>query len=648
MAQINAPTDLFWLKKHQDLPDAIGTLRDLSFGDAAGVELARVLSLHQMSFLEEKKLDRIVQSHLEAAPGFEHEKLKRIKLAILADSTFDHLVASLRVAGLRRGFIIDCYVAPYGQIQQQVFSPTSELKDFDPDVVLISRNTAGLVSALTPGLSGEDVDAMAASHVEELSKVWQALKSELGVTVVQQTGAPIAPTLYGSYDRHVASSPRTFVEKYNDELWRAAAETGCLLFDMDQLYAKYGIVNMFNPMLWNHAKQETAPAAAPIWADYCVRTLQAAYGLSKKCLVLDLDNTLWGGIIGDDGLQGISLGMGSAVGEAFWAFQNYAKQLNQRGILLAICSKNTYEVAAEAINAHPEMVLKESDFSVIKANWQPKPDNIAEIAQELNIGLDSLVFFDDNPMERDHVRQALPMVCVPEVPQDPAHYVNCLESAGYFETVSLTADDLVRASQYKANKERAKVEQSADNMEAYLSSLGMELSISPFVPIDMQRITQLVNKTNQFNVTTKRYQQAELDHLADNEDVLTISARLKDKFGDNGLISVVIAKHGEYAGGPALIIDTWLMSCRVLGRMVEHELFNHVLDYARRKNMEVVVGEYIPTERNAMVSDLFLRFGFAAEGESVGVNKTKTSETFVLKIDANVAALDTPINVSVS
>jgi FkbH-like protein len=335
-------------------------------------------------------------------------------------------------------------------------------------------------------------------------------------------------------------------------------------------------------------------------------------------LVLDLDNTLWGGVIGDDGIENIVLGQGSAAGEAFVAFQRYVKQLAQRGVILAVSSKNDLAVAESAFDDHPEMILRRHDIAAFEASWGDKPAALRQIAEQLNVGLDSLVFFDDNPAERELMRQSLPMVAVPEVPEAVDGYVACLSEAGYFETVAFTADDRGRSDQYAANALRKQAEAGTTDLETFLRSLGMRLIVLPFRPVDVPRIAQLINKSNQFNVTTRRYTEVDVTAMMNDQETLTFSARLDDRFGSNGIVSVVIGRVMTQDGTRVLDLDTWLMSCRVLGRSVENALLRVVADAAREVGASRLVGRYRPTSKNGMVADLYRRLGFEAAGSDAG------------------------------
>jgi FkbH-like protein len=372
------------------------------------------------------------------------------------------------------------------------------------------------------------------------------------------------------------------------------------------------------------AKLAFDDTCAPLYAEHVARVLGALRGRSRKCLVLDLDNTLWGGVIGDDGLEGLKVGQGDPTGEAHLALQQYALALRARGIVLAVSSKNTDEIARSPFRRHPEMFLKEDHFAVFQANWNDKASNIRAIADELALGLDAMVFLDDNPAERGFVRQALPEVAVPEVPDDPAFFVETLAAAGYFESIAFSDEDRKRSDMYQDNARRVELKKQAGDLDAYLASLEMEIEFSSFDPIGRARITQLINKSNQFNLTTRRYTDAEVAAAEHDPDVFTLQVRLKDIFGDNGMISVIICRL-EAPGVWA--IDTWLMSCRVLGRKVEEMALREILIHAREANVETLIGTYRPSDRNALVREHYQKLGFAkveerADGATVWTTPT--------------------------
>jgi FkbH-like protein len=394
--------------------------------------------------------------------------------------------------------------------------------------------------------------------------------------------------------------------------------------DLEFLANRRGALEAEDSRGWFESKQPCSPS---LLVDLCREVTHLILGLRrppKKLLVLDLDNTLWGGVVADDGMEGIEIGDTSPRGEAFKAFQRSILTLKQRGVLLAVCSKNDHARAREPFEKHPEMVLRFEDFVSFKANWEPKSDNLREIAAELRLGMDSFVFVDDNPAEIEIVRQFAPMVTTILLGADPADYAGQLEDRRMFEPRGVTSEDILRTSQYRAESDRQAVLASAADMDAYLESLAMEAVIQEFAPIDVPRIAQLINKSNQFNLTTRRRTEAEVLALAGKPDYVCLSARLRDRFGDHGLISVVIG----VVCGEALEIDTWLMSCRVLKRQVEETVLNELVRLVRRKGCTRLEGVYLQTPKNGMVRDFYPRMGFQT------LTETTERGEFVLELDS--------------
>jgi FkbH-like protein len=396
------------------------------------------------------------------------------------------------------------------------------------------------------------------------------------------------------------------VEAFNRRVAEWAHSGAVVLVDTARLAATVGLENWDEPRHWHASKLLFSPDMIPVYGDLVARTLAAVCGQTRKCLVLDLDNTLWGGVIGDDGLTGIQLGQGSAAGEAFVAIQRLALELRARGIVLAICSKNEEEAARLPFREHPDMLLREEHIAVFQANWTDKAANLRAIAVTLNIGVDSLVFLDDNPAERAQVRRELPAVAVPEIPDDPALYPRVLAAAGYFEAIAVSQEDRERAAYYQSNAQRAATLQASGDMNSYLSSLNMTCAIGFVDPITRPRVAQLINKSNQFNLTTRRYSEAEVAAVEADPKRHAVQVRLADTFGDNGIISVIIV---DKAAG-AWEIDTWLMSCRVLGRRVEEAVLNHLAAAARAAGASALVGRYIPSAKNKMVAQHYEKLGF--------------------------------------
>jgi FkbH-like protein len=385
-----------------------------------------------------------------------------------------------------------------------------------------------------------------------------------------------------------------------------------VLLDVASLAETVGLAEWHDPVMWNLGKFPFSAELIPLYGDHVARIVAAIRGKSAKVLVLDLDNTVWGGVIGDDGLEGIQIAQGDARGEAHLAVQRLALDLRRRGIVLAVSSKNTDAVAREPFEKHSEMLLKLDHIAVFQANWNDKATNIQAIAEELSLGLDAMVFLDDNPVERGLVRKLLPQVSVPELPEDPAGYARTLGAAGYFEAIAFASEDLKRAGYYQDNAKRASLQKQVGGVDAYLASLDMSITFQPFDATGRARIVQLINKSNQYNLTTRRYTDPEVTAAENDPEVFTLQVRLADIFGDNGMISVVICRPGE---ARTWEIDTWLMSCRVLGRRVEHMILRELLDHARAAGIEKLLGTYRPTEKNKLVIDHYSKLGFTKIGE---------------------------------
>jgi FkbH-like protein len=597
---------LWWLPRLTDWSD-----------DLAAAKTPRQfvrLAAGRLDFVQTLKLDRAFQ---RAISGGETDGLERLRLAVLSSSTAQHLIPGLRVAGLRRGLILDIHVGPFGLYQQELRDPASDLHGFRPEAVLFAFDADHLLGA---GFAAEPdlAEALVEDNLARIGAAWTAARGHFGCLVLQQAILPTKPRLLGGNEHRFAASHARLLERLNEGL-RARADLAAVdMVSIDHWALQEGLDHWHDPALWHRAKQDVSPAAGPVFGDLVLRTMEARRGRSAKCLVLDLDNTLWGGVIGDDGLDRIVLGPGSTAGEAFSGFQDYAKALARRGILLAVCSKNDLQTALAAFDRHPEMRLRSDDIATFSVNWHDKAANIREIADRLGLGLDALVFADDNPFERNLARTELPMVRVPELPEDPALYARCLAASGYFEGIGVTAEDTRRAELYRARGEEATARASATDMAFYLSSLGMALHWSPFQRVDVQRVTQLANKTNQFNLRTRRYSEAEIEALLDRPDSLTLQIRLVDRFADHGIVSLIVA-HPD--GETTLHIETWLMSCRVLGRGVEDAVANLIFREAARLGARTVAGEYVRTGRNAMVETLYPRLGFMEHDSAPGTTR---------------------------
>ncbi len=578
------------------------------------------LSDYRLGLIETMQLDRALGRIGTAERG----AFPTLRLALLSSSTVAHLLPAVRTAALRRRLLIDAYAGGYGQYRHEILDDASPLHEFRPEVIVFSIAAREAIAGVSVGATADEADRALEQAVTEVRRLWRAARDKHQAAVIQQTFLNTAEPLFGSFERRVAGAPMRLIERLNDLLGDAAAADGVALLDIAAAAAaRAGLDAWHDATSWLSGKMEVAPRAAPMYGELLMRVVGAQRGLSKKCLVLDLDNTLWGGVVGDDGIEGLVLGEGSAVGEAHSALQTYAMQLKQRGIVLAVCSKNDPGLAAQAFREHPEMVLRLADIACFVANWAPKADNLRSIALSLNLGLDSMVFVDDNPAERAAVRAALPMVAVPEMPPDASQYVRCLAEAGYFEAVAFTPEDRQRSAQYAANAQRSSALQSSAGVADFLEGLKMSTQFGPIGAMDVARAAQLINKTNQFNPTTARYSQDEVARICADPTCLTLQFRLKDRFGDNGIVSVMILRRSPRE--PEIFcVDTWVMSCRVFGRELEYEAMSIAVETMRRAGASKLRAVYVPTQKNAVVKDLYANLGFVPDASEaaaeVGVN----------------------------
>jgi FkbH-like protein len=598
--------NLHWLPECPDWTSAFRAMEGLP-AEKAWPALVQV-SRHNTDFVRTERLARAIGRLCGEAPPASLAS-PPVRLAILSSCTVGHLAPGIKAAGLRRNLWIDVHVGNFGQYQQELSDPNSEVRAFSPNAVLFALDARHLIGSKPATWNKAEIDAALTRTLDRLAHCW-ALARDLGAVVLQQTAFSVLPSLVGGNERRLPWSPRRLLDDFNERLGERADACGVDLLDIGGASHRLGADFWHDPVLWHNGKQEIHPRAAPLYGEHVVRLIAARRGRSSKCLVLDLDNTLWGGVIGDDGLEGIVLGQGSARGEAHVALQAYARDLSRRGVILAVCSKNDEANAIEPFERHQEMVLRKEDIACFVANWQDKATNLRSIAQRLNIGLDSLVFVDDNPFERNLVRRELPMVEVPELPEDPAGYVPCLSAAGYFEAVAFTAEDAERAAQYRENARREEALSNATDIDAYLRSLDMEMPWRPFDPVGMPRVVQLINKSNQFNLTTRRYTPAEAEAVAADPEAITLQLRLIDAYGDNGMIAVVIGRALQGEEPRAMEIDTWLMSCRVLGRGVEQATMNLLAQLAAERGVETLYGRYLKTSKNGMVADHYVKLGF--------------------------------------
>jgi FkbH-like protein len=595
-------TELHWLPSIEDWRPR---LRALAAAPVPNWDEAVALANARLNFVLTNALDETVRRAFPERPAAVTTKPER--LAVLGSATLTHLLPAIRVAGLRRGIWVDTYENDFGQYWQELLDHNSALHQFKPTSVLLALDAYDLAAGVTAGLDPAGADAALDAVVARIQATWRLARETFRCPVLHQAALPLHWPVLGGNEHRLPGSRARFITRLNEALRPLADEDGVDFLSIDDRAARDGIARWHDPALWHRSKQEISPVAAPLYGDLVGRLLAARQGRSFKCLVMDLDNTMWGGVIGDDGLEGIALGQGSALGEAYVAFQDYAREQSRRGVILAVCSKNDEANALEPFEKHPDMVLKRPDIASFVANWSDKAGNLRAIAEELNIGLDSLVFLDDNPFERNLVRRELPMVAVPEVTDDPTDYPRALADAGYFEGLSVTDEDRERTAQYQGNKAREALKESATDLESYLRAMEMQLVWKRFDRIGLQRIVQLINKSNQFNLTTKRYTEEDVLAVMTDPHAFGLQLRLLDRFGDNGVIAIII---GRLQPDHDLYIDTWLMSCRVLGRQVEPTTLNLIAAQAVKLGARRLVGEYVPTRKNGMVKDHYAKLGF--------------------------------------
>ena len=532
--------------------------------------------------------------------------LSAIKVALTGDTATQFLATAIRGTGAERGYQIDLFEAEYNQVERQFLDPSSELYQTDADFIVLFQSTHKL---------GEKHSLLSPSQQESLAEERLAFVASVcenpmlaSKKIICLNYPEIEDTVFGSYATKVTSSFTYQVRKLNMGLMDLSQRYANLFIcDIAGLQNKLGRDMMFAPNVYVSTEMVLSIDALPYVASRVMDIICAIKGQFKKCLILDLDNTVWGGVIGDDGLEGIQLGHGLGIGKAFTEFQMWVKKLKQRGVIICVASKNNEETAKEPFEKHPDMVLKLEDIAVFQANWETKVDNIRTIQRILNIGFDSMVFLDDNPFERNIVRENIPGITVPELPQDPGEYLEYLYSLNLFETASYSQADKDRTKQYQVEAQRVSLQKTFSNEADFLKSLDMTSVVSGFNKFNTPRVAQLSQRSNQFNLRTVRYTEADIEALGQDPDVIDLSFTLEDKFGDNGLIAVIIMKKQDEE---TLFIDTWFMSCRVLKRGMEDFTLNTMVEAAREKGYKRIIGEYLPTPKNKMVENHYPSLGF--------------------------------------
>lgn len=530
-----------------------------------------------------------------------------LRVALLSDSATQILAGALRGMAHFREVDLDLYQGEYDQIDLQVLNPHSELHAARPETVILyfSAEKFSAQHAATPLGERSKLADIFVSRVREL----HSRLSVAGCQTICFNLADPGDGVFGHYGNKVSGSLTTQLRRVNGELVRLAESLEDFhLYDLARLQVDLGRAAFADPKIYVSTKMALSPDASRLVARDLVSMMLASKGGGAKCVILDLDNTLWGGVIGDDGLERIQIG-DLGLGLAFSRFQAWIKQLQERGIALAVCSKNDEANAREPFLKHPEMVLRMEDIAVFVANWNDKASNIRKIREIIDVDFSAIVFLDDNPAERALVRESFPTMSVPELPPDPCEYVSFLQGLNLFETASYTPQDAQRTHSYQAEVQRRSEREKFVDEAGFLRNLQMQASIGPFTPFQYPRVAQLTQRSNQFNLRTVRYTEKQIESLAHSQQHLTLAVQLGDRFGDYGLISVVILERQ----GDAYFIDTWLMSCRVLGRGVENLILNTIVANASAAGVSRIIGEYQPTAKNGMVKELYPRLGFSAD-----------------------------------
>jgi FkbH-like protein len=525
------------------------------------------------------------------------EGLRPLRIAFAGTVTADFLFPALRAYLFADGFLPEIWNAPFGQYRQVILADDAALREFKPDLAIFATDWRSAAQG-----------SSAATHVDELANLWSLCRERYGAAVIQWNyEVPVLDPM-GRLGNLQPAARNHLLRAIDAELWEAErAGRGAFILDIDGIASEFGKAHWEDAAAWEISRQYPSAAATPLLARHSAALIRAIRGVSSKCLVLDLDNTLWGGVIGDDGLEGIQLG-GTGSGAAYRLFQEYVRDLNRRGVLLAVCSKNDMDNALLPFQRHPEMVLKEADIAVFRANWEPKEVNLRAIAAAINIGTDSLVLADDNPAERARVRQMLPEVEVIELPAGPTGYRQAVQDSLRFEVTAITEEDLLRNFSIRANAQRDELAAAASTPEAYLQGLGMTVLVEPFTSLNLPRIVQLINKTNQFNLTGVRTNEAEVRDWMGCEGFYSQTIRLTDRFGEFGLTGILFG----FVEDGTLKVRNWLMSCRILGRGIEECMLANAIRHSRAASVTSIEAEYLPTAKNGMVAGLYPRLGFEA------------------------------------
>ena len=561
----------------------------------------------------------------------DYSKFKKIKIALLGDTATQLLVQAIKGVGYEKKYHFDIWEADYNQIERHIFDQSSDIYNFYPDVIIIFQSSHKLLLKYNK----LDIQQTMSFSMDELhlkKEMYLMLKKHTNAKIIFYNYSEIDDSVFGSYAMKIKHSFIFQLRKLNFMFMEYAAENSDLyLCDISSIQNLIGRKKMFHSSIYINSEVITSLESLPSIANKTADIIASLYGNIKKCLILDLDNTLWGGVIGDDGIENIEIG-NLGRGKAFSEFQYWIKKLKNRGIILTVCSKNTESIAKEPFEKHPDMILKLDDFAVFMANWNNKVDNIRQIQNILNIGYDSMIFLDDNPFERNMVKENIPEICIPELPEDPAEYLEYLYSLNLFETTTYSTSDSNRTTQYQNETQRINLKKVFVNEDEYLKNLNMGAVVDPFNSFNTPRVAQLSQRSNQFNLRTIRYTEDDIKSFVLSNQHYTFAFSLEDKFGNNGLISVIILKQDAKH---TLFIDTWMMSCRVLKRGMENFTINTIVNYAKKREFKYLKGEYIPTTKNNIVKNIYKDMGFTSKDNYwlLCLDNYEKKKSFIKKIN---------------
>lgn len=537
----------------------------------------------------------------------EGETDKRIekRIAVLGGSTTHDVIDMLELFLLNYGIKPVFYESEYGKYWEDSMFDNIELDTFKPDIIYIHTNNKNIFEYPAIGSDDKSVESLFEKQNEHFQSMWESLTEKYHCPIIQNNFDFPQDRIVGNMATSAKWGKINFINRLNLSFAEySLSHDNLFINDINYQSAEIGLNKWYDPFAWFMYKYAVSLDAIPMLAFNVANIIKSIYGKNKKAIAVDLDNTLWGGVVGDDGVEGLQIGNETPRGQIYEAFQRYLKSIQSAGVLLNIISKNEEKNAIDGLR-NPGMVLSETDFISIKANWEPKSENLLHMAEELSLGPDSFVFIDDNPAEREIVRQQVPGAGVPTL-EKAERYIEAIDKAGYFEMTSYSADDAKRNEMYRENAQRASLKSKFSDYKEYLESLEMKAEIQSFQSVYLDRIAQLTNKSNQFNLTTLRCTRDEIEQMKGSDNYITLYGKLKDKFGDNGVVAVVIGKKKD----EELDIILWLMSCRVLKRDLEIAMMDELVSKARQAGIQTIKGYYYPTKKNGMVKDFYGSQGF--------------------------------------